>query len=263
VSDSKYFQFPLCVLSYGKNPRERISEMISWCCVSTGENAAEKMDQYALAGMTERLIDKIGERAKDFDEENEAHINCLLGADILSVRLGSFAIPVSEYRRVETHIARQRAEHGPDPLVRIRADIVWDALHERLPYREFAVLCALYSVIGDKDGPVRITRETIRARALGYKNGAVAPRAPYFRPDGMKGLTERILKDTIEKLQARGFFVKVNPSKTEAYFSHRMTRKELADAVIKVKSKRLALRADIAAENERIRRELGLKWSAS
>lgn len=255
MSDLKYFQFPLSVLSYGDNPRQRISEMISWCSVKTGENAAENMDQYALAGMTQRLIDKIGDREHDFVEDDQEHINCLLGGDILSVRIGSFANAVTEYRRIQAHFAMQMARHGPEPLVRVRSDIVWDALHERIPYREFAVLCAIYSVIGDKEWPVKITRETINTRFLGYKNEAVA--SSYgFRRDGMKELTERKLKDTIKKLEARGFFVKVNPSRTEAYFSHRMSRRELADAVIKVKSKRLAFQADVSAENARIQLEL-------
>ena len=41
-----------------------------------------------------------------------------------------------------------------------------------ITYREFSVLCAIYSVIGDKELAV-ITRERIRRCALGYRTAAI------------------------------------------------------------------------------------------
>ena len=74
-------------------------------------------------------------------------------------------------RRIFRHL---NGNHGRDAQVRIRTDWLFEARHGRgLSYLEFAVLVAIYSKIGRKKGPVRITRDEIWRRAHGYKSKIV------------------------------------------------------------------------------------------
>jgi hypothetical protein len=104
---------------------------------------------------------------------------------------------------------------------------------------ELAILAAVYSVVGNKETPVRITRKVIRRRSMGYKTAAVMTRELPRRGDRAKPLSDWQVRAHIENLSARKFFVRATYGRRFTYYSNRMTESELRDAIVK----RLAFRA--------------------
>ena len=75
--------------------------------------------------------------------------------------------------------------------MRIKKGWVFDTRDGRgITYREFAVLCAIYSAIGDKELAI-VTRERGRYRALGYRTTAIMQAELPNRADKAQPLTER------------------------------------------------------------------------
>jgi hypothetical protein len=99
-------------------------------------------------------------------------------------------------------------------------------------------LAAIYSIIGSKQGPVRITQNRIVCRALGYKTQAVMSAELSKRKDGVGPLTDWQIRSLLDRLQARRFFARVTYARRLSYYSHRMTENQLRKAVIEMKTHR-------------------------
>ena len=116
-----------------------------------------------------------------------------------------------------------------------------------MSYRELAVLAAIYSKIGAAKGPVRITREEIWRRALGFKSKRVFL---VEMRDRQAWITERQVRSIIERLHDRKFFARVTYARRQTYYSHRLTAIQLADAVFAQKLQpELARQARIRAND--------------
>ena len=101
-----------------------------------------------------------------------------------------------------------------------------------VPFREFAVLCAIYSCIGAKAYPVRITRDRIRCRALGYKAPAIMQAEIARRTDGATALSLRQINYTLDALHERKFFARARANERQTFYSHRMGQDELETRLI-------------------------------
>ena len=100
--------------------------------------------------------------------------------------------------------------------------------------QEFVILAAIYSKIGGKRYPVRITREDVWKRAHGFKSDRVfRAEMKYQRPF----VTLRQARSIIDRLHARKFFARVTYGRRQTYYSNRMTSKELEDAVFQLKTR--------------------------
>ena len=67
-------------------------------------------------------------------------------------RFDNFKAVWDAYQQMEEYIFHFENRYGRDALVRIKADWAFAARDGRgLTYREFSVLCAIYSAIGDKE----------------------------------------------------------------------------------------------------------------
>jgi hypothetical protein len=83
---------------------------------------------------------------------------------------------------------------------------LWEA-HDNtgLTYREFSILCAINSVIGNKRSvAIRITEPSIRVRAAGFKSWKVAN----VEPGESQLLTPDQVRYTLERLHRRKFFAR-------------------------------------------------------
>jgi hypothetical protein len=139
--------------------------------------------------------------------------------------------------------ARQHCAPYPFPLVRIRADLWWKTFtpaqfDHPLSLREFSVLCAVYAGIGSKPY-AKLTHMRIRRLASGcperddkrYLSMACDPSSGY--------ITARMVRTTLDVLEANGFFAKFTYNRGECFYSHKLTRAKLEEMVEKRKLRKL------------------------
>src|SRR5215471_5020662 len=122
-----------------------------------------------------------------------------------------------EYGPLAEFAKEWEKRHGPDAQVRILGKWVVEAMYHLFSYDELAVLAAIYSKIGSKKGPVRITRDEIWRRSLGYKSERV------FREETGGGSsvcrTARQVRSIIERLAERKFFAQITFGRRQTYYS--------------------------------------------
>lgn len=226
-----YFQVPLCAFAFGANDKERLDAIISFGAVQAGK----KWWLRATADQRNACLAKWSEEkpATSFKINENRHQCCMRGCEITDVRPGSIHACLERYDTLNTFCEGFIARHGATPEVRLKTGLVFEARDGKgISARELSVLAAIYSIIGNKPGPVLITQKRIRHRALGYKSEAVMQAELPSRTDGGKPLTDWQLRSTLDKLSARKFFVRSTYGNRQTYYSHRMTLADLRKAII-------------------------------
>ena len=156
----------------------------------------------------------------------------LYGAHKIGVILYDIAAGIKRYEAMCLHIGDFISRHGSDALVRIKKGWLFDTRDNRgLRYREFAVLCGLYSAIGDKK-LAQVTRQRIRHCALGYRTAAIMQPELPKREDEAQPLTERQLRDTISRLHRNKFFARCTVARRITYYSIRLDNEALRKKVL-------------------------------
>jgi len=237
-----YLQFPLCALAYGKSEHDRLNAIISYGLVETGKvfwsraTDAQRADYLNTWSAVKCL-------PPDFDPRNPLHAAAVLGARVIGITIYSVVREVAEHQASRQFFDKFRTQNGSDALVRLRRDFIFEARDGRgTSPRELAVLAAIYSVIGKKQRPVRITRDTINLRALGYRSKEIARRELPRRSDGAQPLTEWKLRCTIDSLAARKFFRRSTFGRRETFYTNRMGEAEFRAALIARKTRRSAFK---------------------
>jgi len=202
-----YFQFPLCALAFGQTEHERLNVIISYSVVQAGSRLFQKLSLEQQCQFLSRK-EKAGQFPIGFDREYITQCAALYAADVMHIHYNNFKAVWEGYQQMEEYVLHFETRYGRDALVRIKADWAFAARNSRgLTYREFSVLCAIYSAIGNKK-LARITRERIRRGALGYRNAAIMRAELPNRADKAQLLTERRLRDTIARLHQNKFFAR-------------------------------------------------------
>jgi len=165
-----------------------------------------------------------------------------------------------EYGPLAEFAKEWEKRHGPDAQVRILGKWVLEAKYELFSYDELAVLAAIYSKIGSKKGPVRITLDEIWWRSLGYKSERV------FREETGESCvcrTRRQVRSIIERLHERNFFARITFARRETYYSNRLSLRELAEQVraaklyrARARQARIAANAKLTSQVQAERRKL-------
>lgn len=226
-----YFQFPLCALAYGGTIKQRLDTIIDYATVEAGGELWRKTDQITRDRYL-RGWDSAGVLPSDTDLDWERHIAALTGAEIIGVRLNRLPSVLERHSLLSDFINNFERGHDRDPLVRIRTDLLFEARDGGgMDYRELSIFAAIVSVVGDKQGPVLITQEVIRRRALGYKTEHVQNIEARVRPDGARPLTEWKLRATVDRLTRRKLIARATYGRRHTYYSTRMTPKALRRAV--------------------------------
>ena len=230
MKTDKYFQFPLCALSYGQTWDLRLNTILHFAIVDAGLKLWRKLSRPQQDAWFSEYR-KTSKYPKDFIKFNEMHCAALYGAKVIGVTFHSITRPLEEYAKLRAYIATFVAQHGADAVVRIKMQWLFDARdHHGLDYREFAVLCAIYSSIGTKQLAM-ITRNTIIRRALGYRKAAIMQAELGTRSDGAKPLTERQLRDTVSTLHQNNFFARATYGRRITYYSIRLKADALRKAI--------------------------------
>ena len=252
-----YFQIPLCAFAYGRTDKDRLDAIICFGLVEAGQKRWMLLAEPQRQALLNTLM-QAGKSPRDFTPNNPRHVHTLFGAEILKVTLPSVSSVLATHDKLLAFRDSFERRNGKDPLVRLKTELVFEARDGTgITPRELFVLAAIFSIVGKKQGPVRITQARIRHRALGYKTNAVCENEISRRRDGAKPLTEWQLRSLIECLHTRKFFARATFAHRLTFYSHRMTDAQLRKAVIEMKtfrfSNRLLARHDDAAMTDAIR----------
>lgn len=255
--EDKYLQAPLYSLAFGATVPERMNRLISWCVVEHGrrewksrQRTPEEIESHAVGA---------------FKRSDPTHWEVLTGAADLGIYV-NVSVTLIEHAELASFLASYK--HGNDAQFRIRAEFVFEVRDGTgLSYRHFSILAALYSVIGDSYRPVLINTPFIQCRSLGYKTSEVMNAEIGNRADGVtKPLTRQMIRDDLDKLESKFFFVSANPAQKSRrrYFQHlsRMTRErlvaEIAEREFKRKAATFGRRAGAAAVESIVNERLSI-----
>lgn len=263
-----YIQFPLCALSFGETPYHRLLCIISYGVVQAGIVMYEKFEEDAREKIAERL-EGASSTPKDYDPSNWLHVAVMMACSPIGVSFGSITQVIRERAELVAHIKPFESKHGRDVLVRIKKRWIFEVLNGNgISYREFVILCALYSCIGASQKPVRVTKAAIQTRTMGFKSRKVyLTEGPTFAL-----YSERQIGCTLESLHRRNFFACVRPNRRQTYFSHRLTPQEMSDQLLQMKTAAARSKAQSRAidmllnqriKNEQARLTSGGHWTAS
>jgi hypothetical protein len=202
-----YFQFPLCLLAYGKHERERLSAIIDYNVV-----------HYAKTKLG-------GTKRGDLE----------IATQILCVQYGKLSPRwiLEQHQKADDFVRSFESRHGPDARVRIASSLLWDCYKGGLAYREFCVLCALNSIIGKATRPKRVTQPSIRVRSGGYKSWSVATDGGVCQALPSRQQIERILN----RLEARGFFARARIGGRTVLFKTGVSYEQLCDQIVEAKTR--------------------------
>ena len=234
-TSGKYFQVPLCAFAYGTTDKERLDAIISFGLVQAGEKWWRRAQEDQRKEQLRKWA--IAKPALDFNRNLPPHLHAVRGGEITNVIIGSTIGALARHDALHEFCKVFTASHGANPFVRLKSCFVFEARDGTgVSARELSVLAAIYSVIGNKQGPVLITQAQIRRRALGYKSAAVMEAELPNRKDSGRPLTEWELRSLVDKLTVRKFFVRSTYGCRLTYYSHRMTQDGLGKAIIERKT---------------------------
>jgi hypothetical protein len=255
-----YFQFPLCALAICETEKERLEHIISFGFIEAGIAMYKKLDAEIRKEKAWQFVSQSG-TPNDYKRNNDHHVAAMIGANEIGITVGgSLVCSMNRWTALSDFRDQFHAKHGNDVLVRIKKGLVFEARDdEGISYRELSILCAVYSCIGAAEKPVRITKATIQGRMLGYKSAKVMQAEIKNRKDSAQPLTPRQIGYTLDSLDERKFFARARPNERQTYFSHRLTKDELNDALFKRKTAKARFHATRKASNnslmERIKSE--------
>lgn len=249
--DDKYFQFPLCALTFGKTHEERCNGILNFSLGDTGLRAWAAMDEFQRDEWLDRLTNHKEEPTTGIDWDEWEQQAVAYAMKLLNVTGGNVTWMLKNYRQVLEHKERFEKMHGRDVNVRCRTGLLFEVRERRgMTYREFAVLCAINSIIGNKTVPVRITLAAIAPRSLGFKSAKALlsdQKIRHFKPAFKEcALTLKQVRTTVEKLHELKWFARVTFGKRQTYYSNRMGQEELMKRVFASKTHAADFRAEKA-----------------
>lgn len=215
-----YFRFPLSALTYGDRASACLNAIIDYSVVSAGVGSRiSNPKEYEALAVTHALPDPPSKRQA---EEWMAYQDACVGKGQTSVIATCWRTLHRHYREMIAHASN----YPKSALVTMKAKWVWNALdtalqEEGLParspnpgwltWREFRVLCAVLSVIGQKPYAWGSTN-TLLHRVCGYtaassfKGKEPAAHCPR--------LTRWMLETTLNRLEELRFFMRVRVSRS-------------------------------------------------
>jgi hypothetical protein len=183
-----YFQFPLCLLAFRNDYKDRLQHIVSYCVCEHAQR-----------------LSRIPANAPGSTNLYET------AAKFLHVNIAWLDATIQRWGAAKSFIYQWETRHGRDASVRIATSLLWEAHNNTgLTYREFSILCAINSVIGSRRStPRRITEPSIRVRAAGFKSWTVANRElPSEESRKARLLTPYQVRYTLERLHERRLFAR-------------------------------------------------------
>ncbi len=246
TKSDRYFQFPLKCLQISPEidaatEEEKFSaghDIIDWCIQDVG-NKADIHDEEVLRIAKDRAANS-NDHIKNEYVLRPDHIKLLWATSTLNVEITTI---YGQLKSQKARAERIEIRQGGKTLVRVRTDILWDAIkNTSWTWRDFSILCAVYAGIGAKRA-ANITYEQIGYMALGFtsKKDYQAIRNNLIESGGWdnvidkkmrRPLTIKQVRGTLDDLESRRLFVSATPNQRHRWYSHCMTLQELMDHII-------------------------------
>jgi len=230
-SNNGYFQFPLCLLAFGEDYKERLEHIVSYCVCEQARRTNPKFPRSA--------------RNASLDD----------AATFLGVTIGSPDSTLSRWKEADSFVCRWERHYGKDALVRIATSLLWEAHNNSgVSYREFSILCAINSIIGKRRFVAkRITEPSIRARAAGFKSWEIVHlELPSDESRKARLLTEDQLRYTLEKLHRRKFFARARVGAKTVKYMVKVTDDELRALLRQRETYKLHFKAERAKKDREL-----------
>lgn len=229
-----YFQFPLCLLAFGSDYKDRLQHIVSYC----------------LCEHAKWLNRNLSGASADTPSQTALYE----AATFLHVNVASLEATVERWKLVSWFIEGWEERFGKDASVRIATTLLWEAHNNTgLTYREFSILCAINSVIGNRSTPMRITERTIRIRAAGYKSLTVVKRE--LDGDGSRAarlLTPHQARYTLERLHERRLFARARVRAKTVKYMVGITDDELRKLLLQTETDRSRFRQERAQKDREL-----------
>lgn len=233
-----FHQFPLALLAFGADHRDKINAIVAWATINSGMLAEKKMGGKEWA--QERL--EGSEAAKVINMSRADHRAWALGKDIVNWSWhDSPHNCVSCYEQAAYFLDR----FGKSALVRVSSELVMEAHRGDFEFRALSALLATYAVIGDKQYAI-VHRDRVRAGALGYSSPKVlfdrdgniteaGGATLAARPDKAVPLTTSQVRYTLDRLHERKFLSRLQPLKCGriVYYSRSLSHEALGEVLLK------------------------------
>ena len=107
----RFFQFPLCALSFPGTERERLDHIISFCCLEVGKQQWQQFKQIEKDLRREQPPDQIRCQCK-IDLRNDVHQQAVAGAQRLKIIIFEINGIVADHARVAPFIREFQRKHG-------------------------------------------------------------------------------------------------------------------------------------------------------
>jgi hypothetical protein len=250
-----YFQAPLCALACGANEKDRMEYLISFGMVDAGLALLAKLSTASRKAKADEFKSSAN-TPNDYSKTDLQHVASMLGAEQIGIRIGNVVGSVERWKALSSYRDRFQSIYGRDVEFRIAKGYPFEVRdHAGMTHRELAILAAIYSCIGSKNYPVRITRQAIQCRMLGYRSPKIMEAEIPSRADGAKPLSLRQINYTLDALHERGFFARARANERQTFYSHRIEQSVLEARLLAGKSyseefhsKRLQRNADLMAK---------------
>ena len=221
--DGVMLEFPLCSLSYQTNDRERVDLIISYCLMEYSKKIKIDVCE-AIDFLTENL-------PNDFDQQSSKHIRLLVAAQQLGIILESCSRLEKDYKKLLKHISNYAIKYGSDAYCRVGKRLCFEARDGILPYRQFAIICAVQSIIGKTAKYKKITKDRIRYAMRGYKSKNIAL---LEKEKDQIRLTDRQIGKTLEILQSKRLFTKFTFANRQPYYSTLLNNVDNVEQAIQI-----------------------------
>ena len=218
-----YFQFPLCALAL---PSDVLATIISYGAVEAGAAVIRSASKEALASL---CVEHGLPKTKGTSWELAAEI----GAKVCQITIGSREQAIQRHVALCDHLSKWEALHGKDSTVRVEKGLCFKVRdNDGFSFREFRVLCAIYSAIGGKAYPVILPLRMINARSCGCKSEVVLTEE-LSANRVLDRLSIKQLRGTVARLHELKFFARCTPDRhgRKTYYSHRMSGEELREKI--------------------------------
>jgi len=207
----KYLKFPLALFRTASNEVDFFERAASFAIVNAGYGFRENHDECGFSGKFEAVADFDGD---EYSEE------AIVGASIIGINL----LDKSGLRAEKLYDEVVAACPG-SPLVTIKSDFFWNACYtarneagdhgiqpnKRISWREFRVLCAIYSLKWNGRGFCTAGLEYLSHRACGFHNKAgfrSFNSSDVSWPEHCLPLSGRKIGITVGRLEELGFFLR-------------------------------------------------------
>ncbi|MBU1097320.1 MAG: hypothetical protein KKB34_12625 [Bacteroidetes bacterium] len=216
--DKKFFEFPLCLLSY--NDPKIIDKIISYSIVKYSQKV--KIEVENRANMCVGIYDG------HFDWDKKEDLQLIIASKELGIKLSTLSYSRKCYQELNNYVEYFVKMHGNDAWCRIGNSLLFETRDKRFAEQDFRILCAIQSDLGKQKKFSRIVLDKIRYRMYGYKSKDIYNS---INEDHYKLLTDKQLRSRIDKLHAKQFYSKFTYRRRQTFYSTRLDDEELQEAV--------------------------------